>query len=211
MKTRLRHFARSIAQSEEGVTVVEFAILAVPMMILLIGGLDLAYTSYVRSVMQGALNKAARQAAVENPRISSAGANVPEQVANSIKEIVGLVAVDADIEVTQSSFFDFSRIGNPERLMRDVNGNGRFDAGTGDCWEDANFNGSFDTDAGSSGRGGATDVVFYKADISMPRLFPLHAFTPVSPTVRMSLETAVRNQPYTQQRTPPTLCSDPVP
>ena len=208
MNHRLFHLFRRLASDEGGVTVVEFAILSLPMMILLIGSLDLAYTSYIHSLMQGALNKAARQATVESPNFSSSGNDIPEKVENSIRSIVGKVAVDATINVKQRSFFDFSRIGDPERLMTDVNGNGRFDEGSGDCWEDGNFNGKFDTDGGNTGRGRASDVVFYEAEISMPRLFPIHAFVPVSPDISMSIETAVRNQPYKQQQTPPILCSN---
>ena len=117
--------------------------------------------------------------------------------------------MNANIDVTQRGFFDFSNIGNPEKLMTDNNANGQFDAGDGDCWQDANFNGTYDTDtgAGTAGRGNASDVVFYKAEISMPRLFPIHTLLPISPTTSMALETAVRNQPFGDQPDPPVLCA----
>ena len=209
MTSRWRSLRLSLGSSEEGSTIVEFALIMVPLFVLLIGGMDLAYTSYVRTVMQGALNDAARKASVETPQFSAQGQTLAKQVENTIRKIVGKIAANAQINVTQRSFFDFSRIGNPERLMTDNNGNGRFDAAGRDCWEDANFNGTFDMNAGASGRGGASDVVFYKADITMPRLFPAHAFLPVSPTMSLSLETAVRNQPFGEQPTPPTLCAGP--
>jgi hypothetical protein len=118
---------------------------------------------------------------------------VEEKVENYIKDIVGSVALDAEITVTQKNYFDFSDIGNPEKLMTDVNGNGEFD-----------------TDAGADGRGGANDVVFYTADISMPRLLPWHGFVEgMSPTIDMELETAVRSQPYGNQATPPVICAEP--
>ncbi len=203
-----RNFTR-LGRDESGATLVEFAFIALPMCLMLVGGLDLGYQSYTRSVMQGALNDAARKAAVQNPEFGSEGDTVEEQVENRIRDIVGSVAMNATITVTQRSFFEFSDIGNPEKLMTDVNGNGEFDEADGDCWEDANLNGDYDTDAGRDGRGGSNDVVFYTANISMPRLLPLHSFIDVPPTIDMTLEAAVRNQPYGNAATPPVICAEP--
>ena len=56
-----------LARAEQGSTLVEFALILTPLCVLLIGGMDLAYTSYVRTLMQGALDEAARKATVESP------------------------------------------------------------------------------------------------------------------------------------------------
>lgn len=207
---RLQAILAKLRQDDSGATIVEFALIAVPMILILIGGLDLGYQSYVRTLMQGALNDAARKAAVENPDFDSSGETIEEQVENNIRDIVGTVALNATISVTQRSFFEFSNIGNPEKLMTDVNGNGQFDEDDGDCWEDANENGEFDTDAGRDGRGGSNEVVFYTANISMPRLLPLDSFVNVSPTIDMAIETAVRTQPYGNTATPPVICAEAV-
>ena len=204
---RGKTFIQRLARDTQGATIVEFAIIALPMCTLLLGGLDLGYQSYVRSTMQGSLNDAARKAAVRDPSFTIEGETVEEQVENYIKGVTEKVAVDATINVTQQSYFDFSDVGNPEKLMTDINGNGQYDEFDGDCFEDANENGDFDTDAGVDGRGGANDVVFYTATISMPRLLPWHNFVPgVSPTIDMELETAVRTQPYGTQATKPVIC-----
>ncbi len=83
------------------------------MLLLLMGGLELGYNSYVRSTMQGALNDAARTAAVEFPIINVPGSTVEEQVENLIEETVKHVAPNASITVTQKSYFEFSAIGKP--------------------------------------------------------------------------------------------------
>ena len=197
---------RRLARQEDGVSAVEFGLLAIPLMVMILGGLDLGYQNYVRGVMQGALNDAARIAAVEDPEFSSEGDTVEEQIEDLVADIAGTIALDATIEVTQESFFDFSDIGNPEPLMTDNNGNGQYDEDEGDCWEDLNGNGEFDTDAGTDGIGGASDVVFYTANVQMPRLLPLHNFINVPSTIDMTLETAIRNQPYGNQPTPAVLC-----
>lgn len=205
---RLPPVIRRLRRDQRGATIVEFAIISGPMLLLLMGGLELGYDSYVRSTMQGALNDAARTAAVEFPIINVPGSTVEEQVENLIEEQVKNVAPNATITVTQKSYFDFSSIGNPEKLMTDHNGNGQFDAADGDCFEDANGNGSFDTDAGKTGNGGADDVVLYTADVSAPRILPLDGFLPgVGSTIEYSLQTAVRNQPYDQQATAAVICA----
>ena len=197
---------RPLTADQKGGAIVEFAMIAPVMLLLLIGGLDMAHQSYVRTLLQGALNDAARKAAVEDPIFSSSGDTLEEKIEESVRRIVGSPAVGSEIKVTQESFFDFSSIGNPEKLMRDNNSNGAFDESEGDCYEDANINGEYDTDTGASGRGSANDVVFYTANVKMPRLFPTHAFMPVSPDVEMTIETAVRNQPYGERPTPPVIC-----
>ncbi len=206
--TRIAATLKALRRDVRGATIVEFAIVALPMLVLLMGGLDLGYQSYVRSVMQGALNDAARKAAVQDPEFSADGDTVEQQVENQIRDLAGTVALDATIDVEQNSFFDFSDIGNPEKLMTDVNDNGQFDADDGDCWEDANGNGDYDIDAGSAGRGGANDVIFYRARVSMPRLLPLDGLAGLPTTIDMVLSTAVRNQPYGNQPTPPVICAE---
>jgi Flp pilus assembly pilin Flp len=200
-------FLRRLAADNNGATLVEFGFIALPMCTLLLGGLDLGYQSYVRSTMQGALNESARKAAVKDPSFVVAGDTVEEKVENYIKGVTQKVAVNSTIDVRLQSYFDFSDVGNPEKLMTDIDGNGQYDESDGDCFEDANGNEQFDTDAGTDGRGGANDVVFYTAEISMPRLLPWHNFVPgLSPTIDMELKTAVRSQPYGTQETKPVIC-----
>lgn len=207
---RMANLLDRLGRDTRGATIVEFALLAIPLFAMILGGLDLGYQNYVRGLMQGALNDAARIAAVENPVFATEGATTEEKVENMVREIAGTVAIDAEITVTEASFFDFSDIGNPEPLMTDHNGNGMFDEADGDCWEDQNDNGTFDTDAGRAGVGGANDVVFYTARVQMPRLLPLHKFVNVPDTIDMTLETAIRNQPYGGQGNPPVLCATPA-
>ncbi len=205
---RRRLIIRRLGRDQRGATIVEFAVIAMPMCVLLMGGLELGYNSYVRSTLQGALHDAARIAAVENPILATDGDTVEEQVANMIKETVAHVAPNAVVDVDQKSYFEFSSIGEPEKLMTDNNGNGKYDASDEDCFEDANGNGTFDPDSGKSGtNGGADDVVLYTAKVSAPRILPLDRLVPgVSEKVEYTLRAAVRNQPYGQQPTAPVIC-----
>lgn len=203
-----RRLVPRLRRDRRGVTAMEFALITPPMMLLLMGGLDLAHQSFVRTVMQGALNNIARTAAVEDPIIQARGSTITEQVQNAIRDRILTIAPRASVEVTQESFFEFSNIGNPEVLMRDNDGDGQYDAADDDCYEDANRNDIFDTDTGIQGRGDANDVVFYTATVQMPRLIPVHTLLPVSPTVTLQQQTAVRNQPFGVRPIPPVVCGD---
>ncbi len=202
----LGDFLPRLRRDERGVTIVEFAMVALPLSMLLMGGFDLGHQAYIRAVMQGALNDAARKASVQDPAFTAKGSTTEERVTNTIKDQLKTITPGATIDVTMSSYFDFSGIGNPEKLASDVNGNGQYDAADGDCFYDANGNGKYDTDAGSDGLGGANDVVFYQAHILMPRLMPVAQLLGFSPNYDMTVATAVRNQPYGTQPTPPVLC-----
>jgi Flp pilus assembly pilin Flp len=208
MMRRLRDHFRLLAADDRGVTVVEFAIVAPVLVLMLIGGFDLAHQSYARSVLQGALNDAARRAAVEDPEFVAAGDTLEERVANLIIRQVEPITPSATIDIEQRNFYDFSGIGNPEKLMTDVNGNGQYDEADRDCFADLDEDGEYDTDTGRDGIGGANDVVFYEATLTMPRLVPLHGFLGVAPEYNLRAETAIRNQPYDAQRTPPVVCGD---
>ena len=197
---------RRMLACEKGATITEFAFVLAPMLLLVMGGLELAYESYLRAAMQGALSDAARRGSVQNPSFTQAGDTLEEQVEAAIMQVALNVAPDAQVDVTQLSYFDFSDVGRPEQLMTDHDGNGEYDEEDGDCFEDANRNGEFDLDAGADGRGSADDVVMYRAQITAPRLLPTESFTPFADEFTITLETAIRNQPYDNRATPPVVC-----
>lgn len=201
-------FLRSLRRDQSGATIVEFALIAMPLCVLVMGGFDLGHQSYIRSVMQGALNDAARRAAVEDPAFTASGATTEERVENTIKAQLAGITPGAEITISQSNFYDFSGIGNPEKLMRDKDKDGTYDEADGDCFSDLNENGEYDTDTGRAGIGGANDVVFYQADITMPRLLPVAKLIGFSPNYEFGVATAIRNQPFGEQRTPPVVCGE---
>lgn len=195
---------RGLSDDTRGATLVEFAIILVPLCILLLGGLDLAYQSYVRSLLQGALNDVARSAAVESPSIACGTGTVEEKIECAIERKVDMVARNATYEVEMQSFYEFSGVGRSEKLTTDHNDNGEYDEG--DCWQDLDEDETFDTDAGREGLGGADDVVFYKVTLTMPRIVPIDSFLTGGDHYSITARTAIRNQPYARQSTPPTVC-----
>ena len=199
---RLR--SNRLAGDERGATVIEFALILVPLCIALLGFLDLGYRSYLRSVLQGGLNDVARKASVENPEFDSDAESLEERVHDALIEKMGGLAKNGSYEVEAKNYYDFAGVGKPERLTTDKNKNGNYDAG--DCWQDTNANGSFDTDSGSTGIGGASDVVFYEVTLTTPRIVPIGSLLGVSDDMVLTAQTAIRSQPYADQREPEVKC-----
>ncbi len=189
--TRLRDQAR-------GATLIEFGLVAPPLMLIIMGIGDLGYQSYLRAVTRGVLERAAREASLGTISSSEVEAFVR-------REMAPIMTKSGTANVVMKSYYNFSRIGKPEKITKDTVPLGTFN--TGDCYEDANNNGSFDTSAGATGLGGPDDVIYYEAQISTPRLFPLAKLLGLSPMQTVNATTMARNQPWANQASPPERCT----
>ena len=194
-----------IAGDERGIAATEFALLLLPLCLVLMGGLDMGVQVYYKSQLQGALNDVARTATVETPIIATAGATLDQRIENKIRARVGSLIKNPSYTITKTNYYQYSRIGQPERLTTDVNGNGRYDAAT-DCYEDANNDGSYSTSTGRAGRGGADDIVIYEVTVRANRLLPVLGLFGASPQYVMTARTSARNQPFATQARPLTRC-----
>ncbi len=203
-RSHLVPWAERFKADESGAAIVEFAFIIIPLLIILLGGFDLGYQAYLRSVVQSALNDVARSASMEAPAFGCDEETIEEQIDCAIKRRSDAVARNATYTIEARNYFDFSGVDRSEKLVTDYNNNGSYDEG--DCFVDLNENGAFDEDAGREGVGGADDVVFYEVTVTMPRLFPLQQFVAVPAEYEITAETAIRNQPYARQQTPPTVC-----
>lgn len=190
-----------LARDESGATVIEFAIVAPVMLMMLMGFFDLAHTGYARSVLQGAMQMAARNSTLESGLTSQAA--IDNYVKNQVKNVVGS---GATFTSTRLSYTDFAGVGKAETYT-DLNGNNRYDRG--ECYQDVNGNGQWDADLGRAGQGGADDAVLYTMTVSYRRMFPMASMLGWSANQTVSASTVLRNQPYgTQSRpTPPTICT----
>lgn len=203
--TKLTSLIRRLRTDNRGVALTEFGLISIPLMVVLLGAFDLGYQSYVRAVLQGALNDISRTAAVENPAFGTDGDTVEEQIAAAIEERVNGIARNATYTIEQTNYYEFTGVNASEKLITDFNGNGEYD--DGDCFEDLNDNGNFDSQAGRTGRGGADDVVFYEVTVVMPRLVPVTGLIGVPSNYTIEANAAIRNQPYANQEVPETVCA----
>lgn len=186
--TRLR-------SDQGGATIVEFALIAPALLVMLFGLFDLAYNMYTAQMLQGAIQDAARDSTIEG---ASGGAAAID--ANVTRAVRALVA-GATPTFTRRSYNDFTGIRRPEDYD-DLNANDVCD--NGEPFEDVNFNGSWDLDPGSNGFGGARDATLYTVSVTYKRAFPIYALIPGQSTNQTLIATTVlRNQPYGVNMSPP--------
>ncbi len=187
-----QRLVRRLRRDESGTTVIEFAVLAPTLMVMLFGLLDLSHNMYTAQMLQGAIQHAARNSTVEGASGSAAALD------NAVREAVQAIAPGATLTYSRKSYSKFVDALRPEDY-NDVNANGTCDAN--EPFEDANGNGTWDLDPGRAGFGGARDAVVYTVSVNYNRLFPIYAFIPgQSRTISMSATTVLRNQPYNAQQ-----------
>lgn len=183
MKLRGRH----LAADRGGVSAIEFGLLSPVLLLALMGVLDLGYDMYTASLLEGAIQKAARDSTLEN-----ASANL-DAIDGQVTKAVQDIAPGAKLTFDRSSYHSFSGVGKPEDYV-DTNKNGKCDRN--EKYEDFNDNGRWDEDQGQSGTGGARDVVLYTVDVSYPRPFAVASLLGWSSTYSMSAKTVLANQPW---------------
>ncbi len=184
-----------IGRDQGGITVVEFAMVAPVMMVMMLGFFDLAHREFARVILQGAVTKAARDSSLELGPSNTAA--IDAKVESSVRKVVG---VGASFAATRLTYANFSEVGQPERFVDGSPANSRYDLG--ECFDDVNGNGVWDSDLGRTGQGGARDAVLYRMTVTYPRLFPMAGLVGLSPTVSIDASTVMRNQPFGDQVLP---------
>ncbi len=180
----------ALQRDERGTTMIEFAIIAPTFMLMLIGTFDLAHQVYVRAILDGAMQAAARASALETgpSSVAAIDAAVRSQVKN--------IAPAATVNFSRKSYFGYNDVKRAEALA-DQNGNGICD--NNEAYEDENNNNRWDLDIGTAGAGNARDVVVYRVDVAYDHLFPLYKFVGASKNIQINNETLLKNQPFGRQ------------
>lgn len=191
-----RRFVRALARDQKGATIVEFAFVAPVMGLALLGAFDVAHTLYMRSALQGIVQKTARDSTLE-----TAGETTQQTLLdNKVKDQVKALANNMTVTITRRYYRSFTKASQAQaEAWTDTNGNGTCDAG--EPYQDSNRNSSWDKDGADSGQGGAKDAVLYTVTVSYPRLFPIQNFVGGASTTKVTASTILRNQPYNDQAT----------
>lgn len=184
-----------LADNRDGVSAVEFAMIAPVLFTVLFGLFDLSYNMYTAEMLQGAIQNAARDSTIEGAAGNSAALD------EIVTKAVHAVAPGATLNFERRSYANFTDAARPEDYT-DLDGNGTCD--NGEPYEDANGNGAWDAMGGKAGFGGARDAVLYSVTVNYKRAFPIASFIPgQSDNFTLVANTVLRNQPYGQQDTPP--------
>lgn len=187
----IRALFRRLRRSRDGVTVIEFALLAPVLLTMLMGLLDLAHNMFTMQMLQGAVQQAARNSSIEGANIKTAALD------GIVTTAVHAISPQATLQFDRSAYSSFTDVAQPEDFT-DIDSNETCD--NGEPFEDANGNGTWDADRGRSGHGGARDAVLYTVTITYPRFFPIARLIPgQTDSFTMSTRTVLRNQPFGAQ------------
>ena len=178
-----------LAKNTDGVTVVEFAIVAPVLVLMIMGMFDLGHQLYATSVMQGSLQQASRSSTLETG--ASQTATIDTQLTDRLKDI----SPNATVVITRKNYQNFTDITLPENW---TDGDSDGICNNGEPFEDVNYNGTWDTDRGRTGAGGARDAVLLTAVMTYDRLFPMTGLIGLPTQVTVAGTTVLRNQPYNE-------------
>lgn len=182
----------ALRRDQRGSTIVEFALVVPTILVLLMGAMDLAYRGYATSVLEGELQKAARDAGMEggNQRLG--------QIETKVKDQVKVIVKNATFSPVRASYTSYLTA-KPERFTDSNNNNLR---DSNECFDDVNGNASWDADPGNAGQGGANDVTAYSMTMTFPRIFPMYGLLGWPKNEVITVKTFLRNQPYGAQNVP---------
>ncbi|MEJ7927673.1 TadE/TadG family type IV pilus assembly protein [Sphingobium sp. AN641] len=189
---------RRLTASRTGVSITEFGLIAPVFMVMMMGVLDVCHTLYVQSVLQGAVQKAARDSSLETGGTSAVQTAMDTAITDQVKRL----ASNATVTITRTSFRDYTKaaVRAKEPFTDATSGtyaNGICDHG--EPYEDNNDSGSWDVDNGRTGQGGAKDTVILSTQVVYPRIFPFMKTVGLPANVTVSAATVLANQPFGDQ------------
>lgn len=183
---------RSLVRDSAGVSAVEFGLTAPILFLVIFATLELGQAFYVRTVLFGAMNQAARSSSLESGQTSQS------TIDGIITRLIHDVMPKSTLTFTRKNYSSFSDVGRPEDFT-DTNKNNMYDPT--ECFADANGNTVWDADVGSTGLGSANDVVLYTVTVKYDQVFGFGKVLGLNAKQTISANTFLRNQPYATQST----------
>lgn len=192
----MRYRCPSLASDSRGVSAIEFALIAPVLLAVIMGGFELAYQSYVQTVVEGELIRAGRTNSLERAASNEERFVIDERIRDRILQ----VAPQARIAMPQrTTFASYARVRSPAEP--DANNNGVCEPG--ETYEDTNRNGRWDEHSGVENGTGAKDVMVYTVSLEYDRLFPVAQLIGLNDTVHITASTNLRIQPFDVQAPAP--------
>ncbi len=189
----------SLFGNKRGATLMEFAMVAPPLILTLMGIFDLGHRTYLNSVLYGAMQKAGRDSSLET------GAAQLIAIDNKVRDSVSPVLLGSTFQpMIRRATKSFTAVQSGEPFT-DGNANGLRDAG--ECFDDENSNGAWDSSAGANGLGASDDVITYKARITFSHVFPMPGLLGWPANDTLTATTVLRNQPYGERSEPARICT----
>lgn len=115
-----RKLLSGLTRDSRGVSAVEFGMTAPILFLVVFGSLQVAQGYYVRTVLTGSINAAARKSSLQSGQTNQT--TLDTLVSNSIKYVMPT----ANITFTRKNYANFTSVGTPEDFT-DTNKNGIYD------------------------------------------------------------------------------------
>jgi Flp pilus assembly protein TadG len=187
---------RKLGLDSSGATITEFALVIPIVCTMLLGAFDYGHTLYMQAVLQGEVQKAARDSSLETGTSNEAAIN------DRVQKQVQILFNHANVTTTRRFYKTFSQAAAAKQEEFTDSAAGPFHDGVcdnGESYTDTNNNGVWDQDGGDRGQGGAKDIVVYTVTVNYPRMFPIDKFIGGSGTTTVSATTVLANQPFGDQ------------
>ena len=191
----MRVLGLNLLRDESGATIVEFALIAPVLAVTLMGLFDFSYNFYAESMIEGSIQKAARDSTIERY------AQNPAVLDSRVRSAVQKVVPSSTVTMKRTAYSNYRDVGKPEKW---TDGNSDGTCNNNEVFVDANGNGTWDRSGGLSASTGARDAVLYEVNATYNRKFPLAPMLGFEPTVTVTARTVLRNQPFNQQEAPAT-------
>lgn len=188
-----------------GVAAMEFGLVAPIMALFMMGIGDLLYGIYAQSILIGAVQKAGRDATLQQ----NSGSTATNAIDAAVMTMVRSVAPAATYSSTRENYTTFSLVDKPEPFTDSTTTGTVGVRDPGECYSDINGNGQWDADGSRTGVGGASDVAQYTITVTYPRIFPVAKLLGWGANATITAQTLLKNQPYNAQTTPTiqTICT----
>lgn len=172
-----------------GAMAIEFGLVLIPLLLLILGTIEFAVTTFVGSTLEAAVLEASRYGVTG--AVAPGLSRTDRTRAIIADRTLGLVDMDR-VEITTMIYGSFADIGKPEPFQ-DTNGNGVYDPG--EPFTDSNGNGKWDADMGVAGLGGPGDIVVYRISYDWGIITPFIKKV-MGDSIRHTASIAVRNEPF---------------
>lgn len=180
---------RALQDDTRGVAAIEFAMVAPVFFLLMMGIFNLGQMGYGISVLNGAVQQAARSSALETSDTEAAD--------ETVRTIAGPIFPGGVFTSERTSYNDFDDIGRPES-WNDGNNNGTCDSN--ESYVDENGSGEWEADIGVDGNGGAGDVVLYSVTVTYQPVFRIPFMPNQWDNTSLTSSAIRKNQPFADQQ-----------
>lgn len=182
----------SFIKDRQGATIIEFAIVAPMLFLLLAGIIEIGLILFTFAAMEGATNIGARTG---KTGFSQGSGSRESFIRNEIQRLTGGFLDSGSISISILSYSSFSNVGKPEPCIQPPQAPCPGTSGVN--YVDINGNGQWDEDQGRSTAGGSGSIVLYRVR------YPWTLFTPVMSsligsggTYNITATAAVRNEQF---------------